>query len=150
MEQWRRHAASRETAKVTTRILKARVWLERLLSKLKQEYILAKSETPEQALGSIQEKLLLPKKIRESPSPPPTSLIPAPKSLQRRKIHREKKTLRDGREALRETPNGLNSGREVKPAREQQSPPGERWTNIPSHSGGGYHGHLQLSPASWT
>lgn len=150
MEQWRRHAASRETAKVNTRILKARVWLERLLSKLKQEYILAKSETPEQALGSIQEKLLLPKKIRESPSPPPTSLIPDPKSLQRRKIHREKKTLRDGREALRERPNGLNSGREVKPAREQQSPPGERWTNIPSHSGGSYHGHLQLSPASWT
>lgn len=56
--------ASQELIRFIKRILKVQVQLERFLCKLEYEYILAMSESPEWAVGSTQEKLLI-KKITQ-------------------------------------------------------------------------------------
>ena len=99
------------------RNLKVHVQLERGLFQHEHESILARSESPTWAVGSMQEKFPHCKKdCSEVLTPPPTSLTPASRSLQSRKIHEGTDTQR-GWEGLREKANGLNyKAREVKPA----------------------------------
>lgn len=78
---------------------------------------LDKSESPEWAVGSMQETLPL-HKIRQTLAPQPTSLTPASRSLHNKKIHGEGEEGGEDPQrgqAFEEMPNRLTYGAKGKP-----------------------------------
>lgn len=155
----RKHVASQELIRFIKRILKVQVQLERFLCKLEYEYILARSESPEWAVGSMQEKLLI-KKIRQRHWPQYLSQLPqSPDPCKAGRSRRERRHAQRGEQPSEKCPMGWTMGQEIKPAHQQpittQFLEQEKMKQFSFHSGGSYGGHLpfctvssQLSPNS--